>query len=86
MMLRTSRRPMGSRPDIGSSRMTQLGVVDQGLGQARPLHHALGEAPQGDVAGPLEPDEGEQLARALAAHRRGQAEEAAHVVEVLARR
>ena len=43
---RTSRRPSGSRPDIGSSRNTTSGSFEQRLRQADALHHALRELAQ----------------------------------------
>ncbi len=42
MMRLTSTRPTGSRPVMGSSSKHQLGVVDQRLGDADALQHALG--------------------------------------------
>ena len=38
-----SSRALGSRPEAGSSRIKHGRVVDQGLGQAEPLFHPLGE-------------------------------------------
>ena len=43
---RTSRRPSGSRPDIGSSRNTTSGSLMMRLRQADALQHALRELPQ----------------------------------------
>ena len=43
---RTSRRPSGSRPDIGSSKMTSSGLVDERLRDADALQHALRELAQ----------------------------------------
>ena len=42
MMSLISRRPIGSSPDMGSSRIDEFGLVDQGLCQADALQHALG--------------------------------------------
>ena len=46
MMSRTRRRPMGSRPDIGSSRNTSSGSFTRAWARPDALDHALGEAPQ----------------------------------------
>ena len=46
---RNSLRPMGSSPENGSSRIRQIGVLDQGLGHAQALDHALGEFAQFQV-------------------------------------
>ena len=51
---RTSRRPSGSSPDIGSSKITELRLVDERLGDADALQHALGELAQLQAA--LAPD------------------------------
>ena len=57
---RTSRRPSGSRPDIGSSRKIDLGVVDQRLGQPDALNHPLRELAQLEAPLGAEPDLVEQ--------------------------
>src|SRR3990172_1599230 len=46
-----SRRPTGSSPDIGSSRMTGPGACRGGWGDAQALGHALRVAPSLDVPG-----------------------------------
>ena len=86
MMSRTSRRPMGSRPDMGSSRKTSSGSFSERLGQPGPLEHPLGEAAQRHAGGSLEAHLREHFTAPFAALRGRHAEDPADVVEVLGHR
>ncbi len=64
----------------------ELGIVDQGLGDSRPLHHPLREAADGGVGGSSKAHEVEKVLSALPPLPRAEAEQAAGVVQVFARR
>ena len=83
MSARTSRRPSGSRPDIGSSKIDELGIVDERLRDADALQHALRELAQLQPALGADADLVEQPARARAALGGAIAEQPGEVLEQL---
>ncbi len=72
---------MGSSPLVGSSSKHQVGIVDEGLGQADTPGHALGILFQLPAAGSVEADHLDEGVGPLAAGRGGHVEQAAVKVE-----
>ena len=70
-MSRTSRRPIGSRPDIGSSRITSSGSLTSAWASPTRCTMPFEKRRIGTSAERSRPTSVEQLARALAAARRG---------------
>ena len=83
MSARTSRRPSGSRPDIGSSRMTRSGSLSSAWAMPDALQHALRELAERLAALPADADLVEQRVHAPAAVGCPNAEQAAVVREQL---
>ena len=67
-----SSRPAGSRPLVGSSRNTSLGIVHERLRELHALLHARRVAADGAVALLVEPDVAQRVRGALAGAARGQ--------------
>ena len=86
MMSRTRWRPIGSRPDIGSSRNTISGSLISAWARPGPLDHALREAAQRQVRARGSAPRAPAARRPARAPPRGRhAEQPADVVQVLAR-
>ncbi len=75
--------PIGSRPDVGSSRMRNSGSLIERLGDAEAARHALGVLAHRPMPGAAEPDHLDQLLDASLSHRTAQPEDPPVVVERL---
>ena len=78
-----SRQPIGSSPEVGSSRDDQVGVVDERLRQADAALHALREFADVTTPGVAQPDHLDQLLGALATFLRVYVKEAAEKIDRL---